>query len=149
MPRSNLTRPDVPIFFGNSWLILKSGASHRPGLSRQRRGVFQQRPSTAFVFSPAAHRERRGSCSPQDGGLGSQPTDSFEDVEERRIWGNSARSGETARATALGPGRVKTRHRGHDVKYSSKHEPKSPIKQRYISQSQALLEYYSTVVGRD
>jgi hypothetical protein len=50
---------------------------------------------------------------------------------------------------AKGPGRVKTRHRGHDVKYSSKQAPKSPIKQRYISQSQALLEYYSSVVGRD
>jgi hypothetical protein len=45
--------------------------------------------------------------------------------------------------------RVKTRHRGHDVKYSSKQEPKRAIKQRHTSQSQAPLEYYSSVVGRD
>jgi hypothetical protein len=37
---------------------------------------------------------------------------------------------------ALGPGRVKTRHRGHDVKYSSKQEPKRAIKQRHTSQLQ-------------
>jgi hypothetical protein len=54
-----------------------------------------------------------------------------------------------AATAGLGPGCVKTRHRGHDVKYSSKREPKNPIKQRYISQSQVLLEYYSSLVGRD
>jgi predicted Ser/Thr protein kinase len=44
---------------------------------------------------------------------------------------------------------MKTRHRGHDVKYSSKQELKRAIKQRQTSQSRALLEYYSSVVGRD
>jgi hypothetical protein len=51
--------------------------------------------------------------------------------------------------SAMGPGRVKTRDRGHDVKYSSKQEPKREIKQRHTSQSQALLEYYSAVFERD
>jgi hypothetical protein len=51
--------------------------------------------------------------------------------------------------SASGPGRVKTRPRGHDVKYSSRQEPKRAIKQRHTSQSPALLEYYSSIAGQE
>src|SRR4029077_12504149 len=48
-----------------------------------------------------------------------------------------------------GLGRLKTRHRGRDVKYSSKQQAKYTIKQHHGSQSRVLMEYYSSVTKRD
>jgi hypothetical protein len=49
----------------------------------------------------------------------------------------------------MGLGRVKTRHRSRDVKYSSKQQAKYTIKQHHGSQSRVLMEYYSSVAKRD
>jgi hypothetical protein len=132
------------------WLIVKE-AARWPSLPNGPRPSRVIRPFSPTP-SPSTTRWRRCTRAPPEGiehriGGGGRsfcpsPAAKPERQRSRPIFSRLSTSG-------LGLGRVKTRHRSRDVKYSSKQEAKYTIKQHKTSQSRALLEYYSSVAARD